>query len=321
VTNDSNIISFPAPETAASRRQSAEASPTAPVVDLADRRRALNSKLEADFAPATDRALTTDEIWEALNDNRIALHYQPQYDMRTGETVAVEGLVRLLDHNFQLVYPDRFIEAMEQSDLILVLGRCVIETACADLAELRAEGSELQRVAINLSARQLNVDSGLPEFIEETLNAYGLEFSDLEFELTERQRLSQQSIGPAVLQDLAERGARIVIDDFGIGFSSVAYLAELPISAIKLDRALVQRLPHDKATRKLVKGLLDLARSMDIEVVGEGIETAAQHEYLLRSGCEFAQGFAYAKPMTFAALQRFLSESHVAFDQSGEQSS
>ncbi len=315
---DSNIISFPAPET--SSRQCAEASP-APVVDLADRRRVLNSKIEADTARAMERLLTTDEIWAALNDNRIVMHYQPQYDMRTGETIAVEALVRLLDNDGELVYPDRFIESMEQSDLILVLGRAVIETACADLAELRAAGSELRRVAINLSARQLNVDSNLPRFIKVTLDAYGLDFDDLEFELTERQRLSQQSIGPQVLKDLAERGARIVIDDFGIGYSSVAYLAELPISAIKLDRALVQRLPHDKSTRTLVKGVLNLAGSMNLEVVGEGIETAAQHEYLLRSGCQYAQGFAYAKPMGFSDLQRFLSESHVAFDQSGEQTS
>ena len=319
--NNENIVSFPVPATAASSFQNAEANPTAAVVELADRRRALSATIESNVGRAVELELTTDEIWAALNDHRIVMHYQPQYDMRTGETVAVEGLVRLLDYDSQLVYPDRFIESMEQSDLILVLGRRVIETVCADLAELRAAGSELRHVAINLSARQLNIDSGLPEFIEQTLNDYELDFSDLEFELTERQRLSQQSRGPKVLEDLAARGARVVIDDFGIGFSSVAYLAELPISAIKLDRVLVQRLPHDKSTRTLIKGLLHLANSMDIEVIGEGIETAAQNEYLLRSGCQFAQGFAYAKPMTFAALQRFLSESHVAFGQSGEQSS
>jgi EAL domain-containing protein (putative c-di-GMP-specific phosphodiesterase class I) len=304
-----NVIRFPVTDAGASRNRREESDgEAAPVVDLTGRRRALS----ATMIDNRSSELAPEEIWEALSNGRMVMHYQPQYDMRSGQTVAAEALVRLLDHNGQIIGPDRFIKSMEESDLIVLLGRDVIEHVCADLAMARDAGSDIHRMAINLSARQLNIDSTLPFFIEQTLGRYGLQHSDLEFELTERQRLSPKSNGPEVLNELARQGARVVIDDFGIGFSSVAYLAELPVSAFKLDRALVHRLPTDGTTRTLIKCLLNLADRMGLEVVAEGIETAAQNECLARAGCHYAQGFAYARPMGIEALQRFMTQPDFA---------
>jgi EAL domain-containing protein (putative c-di-GMP-specific phosphodiesterase class I) len=253
MVQDSKIITFPAATAAGTSHQheaSADAMPA--VIDFASHRRATNANTAATAVERATRELTTDEVWDALNDNRLLMHYQPQYDMRTGKTVAAEALVRLVDRDGQLVGADCFIELAEQSDLIAPLGRAVIEQVCSDLASFRADGNDIGRVAINLSARQLNIDTTLPSFIDQMVDNYGLKYGDLEFELTERQGLGPQCAGLAVLDALAQRGTRIIIDDFGIGYSSIAYLAELPVSAFKLDRALVNRLPEDKTMQTLV---------------------------------------------------------------------
>jgi EAL domain-containing protein (putative c-di-GMP-specific phosphodiesterase class I) len=265
-----------------------------------------NASVEA----AQPTMLTVDEVRAAIDGQRVVMHYQPQYHMVSGKTVAAEALVRLLDDENNLIYPDRFIERVEQDDLIVPLGRAVIEQVCADLAACRADGIVLRRVAINLSAHQLNIDSSLVEFTDQILARYGLEYTDLEFELTERQNLTSNCDGIASIKAFVDRGARIVIDDFGIGYSSVVYLTELPISAFKLDRALVSRLLDDSGMQSVVKSLLALADNLGLEVVAEGIETAAQNDYLMNAGCVFAQGFGYAKPMGIDALRSFLSENH-----------
>jgi EAL domain-containing protein (putative c-di-GMP-specific phosphodiesterase class I) len=252
--------------------------------------------------------LTGGDIWEAIAEQRIVMHYQPQYEMQSNQTVAAEALVRLFDAEGQLIYPARFIDMVEESDLIVPFGRAVIEQVCADLAACRADGYTLQRIAINLSANQLNSDTSLLEFTDEVVERYGLTYSDLEFELTERQNLTPNCEGFRLLTALAERGARIVIDDFGIGYSSITYLTELPITAFKLDRTLISRLPEDKAMQSVVKSLLMLAADLELEVVAEGIETQDQNDYLARAGCLLGQGFGYAKPMDLANFQTFLAQ-------------
>jgi EAL domain-containing protein (putative c-di-GMP-specific phosphodiesterase class I) len=306
-----NLIAFPAIAVPSATPGDLSLDSPSAVIDFASRRKDLReAALNRDPLAAVE--LTPGEVWDALNEGRFEMHYQPQYDMRTGETVSVEALIRLVDLDEQLVYPDRFISQVEEGDLIVPLGRAVIERVCADLAESRAAGFAIERVAINLSSHQLNIDSGLVTFIDQTIARYGLAHADLEFELTERQRLTPQCEGLEVLNELAARGVRIVLDDFGIGYSSIVYLAQLPVTAFKLDRVLVRHLPGDKTMQALVESLLMLARTLDLEIIAEGIETQAQHEYLLRAGCPYAQGFGYAKPMNLDSLKTFLAGGEIA---------
>lgn len=278
------------------------------VVDLQARRQPDTSDGDALSAEHASGQMSPGEVWEAVSDDRLVVHYQPQYDMRSGKTVAAEALVRLVDTDGQLVYPDRFIAAVEDRDLIVPLGRAVIEQVCTDLATCRAQGLRLQRVAINLSAHQLVADTGLLGFIDLTLAHYGLHHTDLEFELTERHSLQPGCDGCAVLNALAQRGARIVIDDFGVGYSSVLYLAELPVAAFKLDRSIVARVLEDAPARTLVDSLLALADNMGLDVVAEGVETVAQGDHLKAAGCPLAQGFVYARPLPVDELRKLVTD-------------
>lgn len=306
---ETNIIAFPAPRAQVTGEHRLEFDGATPcVIQLSSHRPAARRRSATPASEQTLHELTIGDIWDALNEDRLVMHYQPQYDMSTRQTVAAEALVRIVDRDGQIVGPNRFIELAEQSDLIIPFGRAVIERVCADLAGLRAAGGSIRRVSINLCANQVNSDASLPDFVDDMLECYGLERGDLEFELTERQHLGPFSDGLEVLRELADRGARIVIDDFGIGYSSMMYLNELPVSAFKLDRALVDRLPEDTGTQAIVASLLTLAENLNLEVVAEGIETDAQHFYLAAAGCRFAQGFGYARPMAMTDLETFLRE-------------
>jgi EAL domain-containing protein (putative c-di-GMP-specific phosphodiesterase class I) len=282
------------------------------VIDLDARRQPGTPDDDAPSAVHLPVQISPGEIWEAVNDDRLVVHYQPQYDMHSGKTVAAEALVRLIDAAGQLVHPDRFIAAVEDRDLIVPLGRAVIEQVCADMAACRAKGLRLQRVAVNLSAHQLIADTGLLDFIGLTVARHGLRHADLEFELTERHSLQADRDGHDVLEALAQRGARIVIDDFGVGYSSVIYLAELPVSAFKLDRSLVSRVLEDKAARTLVQSLLALADNMGLDVVAEGVETKAQGDHLAAVGCPLAQGYGYARPMQIDDLMGFVTKENIS---------
>ena len=309
MSKDANIIELPVATAARRTRQNNQTSAAvSTVIDLKARSQAGASADKGFPAGQQSDQLSPGEVWDALNDDRLVVHYQPQYDLRSGNMVAAEALVRLVDTDGQLVCPDRFIDPVEQRDLIVPLGRAVIKRVCRDLAKIRATGLPVQRIAVNLSAYQLVADTGLLSFVDRTVTRHGLQHEDLEFELTERHSLQTQCEGPEVLHALAERGARIVIDDFGVGYSSVVYLAELPVAAFKLDRALVANLSEDGPARVLIEGLLALAENMGLDVVAEGVETKSQRDYLRTAGCPFAQGYGYARPMPVGDLRALIAK-------------
>lgn len=252
-----------------------------------------------------DRETVLAELWLAISEGKLVNHYQPQYDMATGEIVGVEALVRLRNRQGELVYPDRFIHEAEESGLIAPLSRLVIHTACRDLAHWRAAGINIQRLSINLSAYQINIDHDLPQYVQATMLAFGIKPSDLEFELTERQALNSDGPGMRNLRTLSAMGARLAIDDFGTGYSSVAYIAELPINTVKLDRSMVSRLPEENTARHVVRHLLQMARELGMTTVGEGVETEAQNALLADLGCDLGQGYLVAKPMDADAIRDF----------------
>jgi len=235
-------------------------------------------------------------------DDELSVVYQPQVDLPTGRIVGVEALARWHSPVLGHVPPDRFIPVAEETGLIAELGRQVLRRACADLATMRAGlGGAPLRLAVNMSPRQFSSRTLLAE-IETILGEAGVEPSALELEITEGILMDDHHDVLQVLHDLKRLGISIVVDDFGQGYSSLAYLTRFPIDRLKIDRTFVWRLGTTSADAALVDAILAMAHALSMTVVAEGVETTAQESYLRDRGCEEGQGYLYSKGVSPAEL-------------------
>jgi diguanylate cyclase (GGDEF)-like protein/PAS domain S-box-containing protein len=246
---------------------------------------------------AVARRHTESELRRAHQRGELRLHYQPIVDLRSGEPLGVEALVRWEHPERGLLPPGEFVPLAERTGAIVELGRWVIEQCCRDLSS----GGLVRSVSINLSARQL-VDARLPETVEAALSSCGLEASALCFEVTETALVEDPARAAAALAALRRLGARVAIDDFGTGYSSLAQLKTLPVDVIKVDRLFVQGLADDARDLAVVAAIIRMAGALGLDLVAEGIETEAQRERLAALGCEHGQGFLFARPMPLEAL-------------------
>lgn len=236
------------------------------------------------------------EIERALVENRMQLHYQPQYCLPTGKIVAVEALVRMQSENGDLIAPDRFIPIAEDNGLIAPLGHWVIREACRQLRQWRDAGCETLGMAVNVSPRQLT-DGQLLNVIDEAIWAEGLKYSDLTLELTEQCIVEQLEEVQCLLEKLHERGVKIAIDDFGTGYSSFSYLSALPVDMIKMDRSFLQAVPADERANRTLSAMTAMADKMQMELIVEGVETTDQQHFLKEIGCPLGQGYHLARPV------------------------
>lgn len=255
---------------------------------------------------AEDTSLTASELWRALKEERIVPHYHPQFNLTNGSTMAVEALARVIDEEGKPIRPDRFISEAESSGVIVPLGRTIVRQACRALACWRSSGRNLQRIAINMSSRQLALDTTLAPFVRRTVAEFGLSAADLEFELTESQFLETGCLGLDTLRELKDIGARIAIDDFGVNYAFISELASLDVDTVKLHPSIIRRLAHDPKAADLVRFLIALSLDMGIHIVAVGIETDAQIEYLQKFGCQYGQGYVHTRPVPKAEIYRFL---------------
>jgi diguanylate cyclase (GGDEF)-like protein len=236
------------------------------------------------------------EMEAALEEGRFKLQYQPQFAIGNGKITGVEALARLCTTDGTDIGPDEFIPVAEDNGFIIKLGSWVIQEACRQLAEWRAAGCDIPRVSINLSPRQLQ-DPGLLRVVESAVAEAGLKFGDLEMEITERCLVEETRTVTDTLHALRARGSRVAIDDFGTGYSSFAYVAWQPMDMIKLDRSFLLRVGDDKRTGTVVSSMIAMARELGMDVIAEGVENDQQTHFLREHGCEFAQGFALARPL------------------------
>jgi len=228
----------------------------------------------------------------ALACSGLALHYQPQIDVATGEIHAVEALVRWHDPQLGPVPPDRFIAVAEATGLILPLGAWVLDKACWQIARWTHEGLPM-RVAVNLSAQQLR-QADLVEQVLRSLALHGAQPDLLELEVTESEAMADTEQAHRVLTRLRAFGVRIALDDFGTGHSSLAYLKHLPISRIKIDREFIRPMLVSDADATLVRAIIVLARTLGLHVVAEGVEIPEQLERLAEYGCDAYQGWLFS---------------------------
>ena len=241
-----------------------------------------------------------------LERGEFVLHYQPQLELASGRLVGAEALVRWNHPERGLVMPGAFIPTAEANGLIRPLGAWVLREACRQARAWRERGWDLS-VAVNLSPAQLRHSQFLPT-IGEALAAAGLEPARLELEITEgvlMENFEQQ--GDSFLRGLTADGVRLALDDFGIGYSSLAYLKHLPVKTIKIDRSFVCDLGQDPDAEALVRAIVTLGHSLRKRVVAEGVENATQLALLRELGCDEAQGFYIARPLDAEQLEGLLT--------------
>ena len=253
------------------------------------------------------------ELREAIDDGQLVLHYQPKVDAATRRTTGVEALIRWDHPQRGRLAPGAFIPVIENTELINPLTDFVLATATAQAAEWRERGWDIP-IAVNLSARSV-ADLSLPGRITRLLAAHGLPASSLELELTESAVLHNPDRAVTVLTQLRELGVRLSIDDFGTGYASVAYLTQLPIDAVKIDQQFIQPMLTDGKAASIVRFTLDLARTLQLEVVAEGVEDEETAQRLADMGCDLLQGFAICRPAVAGDLEEFFvahAPRHVA---------
>jgi diguanylate cyclase (GGDEF)-like protein len=250
--------------------------------------------------------LESDLRW-AVERRELRLHYQPLVDLATERIVGLEALIRWQHPTRGLVQPLSFIPVAEETGLIVPIGRWVIDTACRQARQWLDERPESPLVmSVNLSPRQV-ASPTLVDDIRDTLVRTGLPPDHLELEITESVLLDEGPDSGTTLRAIRELGVRLVLDDFGTGYSSLSYLRRLPLDTIKIDRSFVDGIDVDGSNLPIVQAVISLAHGLGIEVVAEGIETAAQSERLRQLVCDRGQGFYYARPQPPEALGTLLA--------------
>ncbi len=247
------------------------------------------------------------ELRQAIDQRQLRLYYQPKVDLKTGRMTGVEGLLRWQHAEHGFIPPDQFIAPAEQTGLIFPLTRFVLEEATQQCRAWRQGGLNIC-TSINLSARNLQ-DPTLPRQVAELVAARGLEPCGLELELTESAIMMNPARALEVLTQLHEMGVLLTIDDFGIGYSSLAYLQRLPISTIKIDKSFVLNMVSNDNDRVIVRSTIDLGHNLGLKVVAEGVENQVIWEELIAFDCDLAQGYYISRPMPAADLPAWLSQS------------
>lgn len=248
------------------------------------------------------------DLRDALGRDQFHLVYQPQISYRDHRVVGVEALLRWQHPEHGLVPPDLFIPLAEQNGTIIPIGEWVLDQACRQLREWHDQGFTSLRMAVNLSTVQLH-HTELPRVVNNLMQIYRLPLRSLELEVTETGLMEDISTAAQHLLSLRRSGALIAIDDFGTGYSSLSYLKSLPLDKIKIDKSFVQDLQDDDDDATIVRAIIQLGKSLGMQVIAEGVETAEQEAYIIAEGCHEGQGYHYSKPLQARELAAYLKQS------------
>ncbi|MBK1646632.1 diguanylate cyclase [Thiocapsa imhoffii] len=252
----------------------------------------------------------------AIDRDEFLLHYQPRVDIATGRVLGLEALVRWHDPEQGMIAPDRFIPIAESSGLILLIGPIVFRLACAQIAAWERAGIPVVPIAINLSANEL-YQEGLVQRICAIAAAGGIDPAQLDLEVTESAAMRSIDQAVEVLSQLREKGFKLAIDDFGTGYASLNYLNRLPVQTIKIDRSFLAAIgsgrPEETSARSIVKAIIGLSDSLNLEAIAEGVETDDQRRFLLEHGCREAQGYFFSRPRLGVELEDILRAGVIDF--------
>ncbi len=244
------------------------------------------------------------DLRDAFEKDEFFVVYQPTFDLREMVPTGMEALIRWRHPTRGIVQPDDFVPLLEETGLIVDVGRWVLREACRQGAEWRQAGHEVG-IAVNVAARQLDRDEFVHE-VRDALSDSGLEPEQLTIEITETTIMANAEETAGRLASIKEIGVRVAIDDFGTGYSSLAYLQRFPVDALKIDRSFISKMSNDAEGETLIRTLVQLGKSLSIETLAEGIEQAQELNLLREESCDTGQGFLFARPLDIEECETFL---------------
>lgn len=261
-------------------------------------------KSEVSFISREQMALET-SLRSALERSEFRVYYQPQVNIKTGKIIGAEALVRWQNSEKGLVSPAEFIPMAEEMGLIISLGEWVLQTACRQMKTWQDAGFDKLRVAVNLSRRQFQ-QKNLSDRVSRILKETGLEPKYLELEITESLVMQNEAEAALVLKQWQKLGITISIDDFGTGYSSLSYLKDFPFEIIKIDKSFVSNITEDRKTAAITIAIIQLAHSLDLKVIAEGVETEEELDFLRKHECDEIQGYLFSRPLPASEFEELL---------------
>lgn len=256
-------------------------------------------------AKSLERILMENEMRKAIEQEQFQIYYQPKIDIATSAMTGMEALVRWVHPELGIIPPNRFIPIAEETGMILALGEWILKQACKQNKIWHDQGYTL-KVSVNLSARQI-YQKDLVEMIKDILRETNLSPDWLELEITESIFVKMEE-ATAVLQQIRDIGIQISIDDFGTGYSSFSYIKSLPVDTIKIDASFIRDIHHNQESQAIVKAIVTIAQSLNMNVIAEGIELYDQVAALKENGCDHGQGYLFSKPLPTDDFDQFLRQ-------------
>ncbi len=254
-----------------------------------------------------ERILLENELKKAIQQKQFYIEYQPKMNLTSGQLIGMEALVRWNHPELGRISPGKFIPVAEETGLILPLGEWVLRQGCKQNKDWQNQGYPPLRVSVNLSTRQF-YQSNLLDKIKEILNETGLEPEWLELEITES-IFTDIDQAVVILQEIRELGVHISIDDFGTGYSSFSYIKHLPVDTLKIDASFIRDIHQNKESQAIVKAIMDIAQTLNLNVIAEGIESQEQLIALSEDGCSQGQGFLFSKPLSNHEFENYFKYS------------
>jgi len=248
-------------------------------------------------AQVVERLTVENNLRLALERQEFFLEYQPQIDIHSEQITGLEALIRWQHPKLGLIPPDKFIRVAENCGLILPMGEWVLKTACIQARKWQDEGLLAVPVAVNVSAVQFRQEN-FPDFIQNVLRETALDPQYLELELTESALLTNKDVTFSILERLKGMGLKLAVDDFGIGYSSLSYLKTFPVSKLKIDRSFVNDIGVHADDEAIALAIISMAKSLNLKVVAEGVETERQMAFLRKHDCDQIQGYYFSKPIS-----------------------
>jgi len=254
---------------------------------------------------AFERVVMETSLRAALENNELVVYYQPQVNGKSGQIIGMEALVRWKHSTMGLVSPAKFIPLAESTGLIVEIDRFVMKTAMTQMTKWYEDGLKPGVLAMNLAVKQLQQKDFVVMF-ENLMKETRCKSDWVELEVTESQIMTKPEEAVKILNKISEIGVELAVDDFGTGYSSLAYLKKLPIDKLKIDQSFVRDLPDDEDDRAIAKAVIALAKSLNLEIIAEGVETKEQKDFLIENGCENIQGYYYSRPIPADEFEVFL---------------